>query len=396
MKIYKVGGAVRDGLLNIPVQDQDWVVIGSTPEELLKLGYKKIGKDFPVFLHPETHEEYALARTERKTGPGYAGFDTFFSPDVTLEEDLARRDFTINAMALDQDGEINDPFCGQEDLKKEILRHVTEAFSEDPLRVIRGARFCAKLNFTVSPKTIVLMRKIAFSGELSSLKKERLWREVQKVLETFYPQRFFEVLEECDALTHVFPEIASLFEYDVLNFPYTGQSLRKHIIDSIAAGVEAHLTPPAIFALLAQYLSKTPYPNPEGTLPTDYYKIDTFCDSIRTPALYKKTAINLAKINPIPTGDKRYSASALISLFENTDAYRNPSIFKESLSAYIVEEKLLNRQFTNRCIPPSVIVNTLEASAKVDTSEFVMRGLRGLDFAKEIRGARFEKIFLAL
>ena len=148
-------------------------------------------------------------------------------------------------------------------------------------------------------------------------------------IETFYPQRFFEVLEECDALTHVFPEIASLFEYDALNFPYTGQSLRKHIIDSIAAGVEAHLTPPAIFALLAQYLSKTPYSTPEGTLPVDYHKIDTFCDSIRTPALYKKTAINLAKINPIPTGDKRYSASALISLFENTDAYRNPSIFKE-------------------------------------------------------------------
>jgi tRNA nucleotidyltransferase (CCA-adding enzyme) len=396
MKVYKVGGAVRDELLRIPVTDQDWVVIGSTPEELIKLGYRKIGKDFPVFLHPETQEEYALGRTERKIGIGYKGFSTFFSPDVTLEEDLARRDFTINAMALEQEGKIIDPFSGQIDLKNKILRHVTEAFSEDPLRVIRGARFCAKLDFSVAPKTMELMRKIASSGELSTLKKERLWREIQRVLETKYPHRFFEVLEECNALAPVFPEISTLFECGTLDTPYARRPLKKHILDSISAGIKAHLKPTAIFALLTQYLSKKPYARTELTPLTDCHEISRFCESLRTPAQYRRTAIILAKISLISNADRQSSASALISLLENTNAYHNPVSFRESLSAHAIEVRLLNREYTAHYLHPKEILDALETTAKIDTSEFLAKGLKGHDFAKAIRKARIDKLLLTM
>jgi tRNA nucleotidyltransferase (CCA-adding enzyme) len=394
MKIYKVGGAVRDELLRIPVTDQDWVVIGSTPAELLKLGYRKVGNDFPVFLHPETQEEYALGRTERKTAIGYTGFDTFFSPDVTLEEDLARRDFTINAMALELNGKIIDPYSGQIDLQKKTLRHITGAFCEDPLRVIRGARFCAKLNFSVAPETIELMCGIARSGELSALKKERLWKEIQKVLETKWPCRFFEVLEECNALDGILPEIAALFKYDALDIPYAEPSLKKHILDSISAGVKAQLTPQAVFALLAQYLSKKPYSSSDKSSLTHCDAINDFCESLRIPTQYKRTAVALAKINPISNLDKQSSVSALVSLLEKTGAYRNPLIFKESLAAYTVEVSLLSIKHRTQYIHPKVILKALESTSKIDTSEFLAKGLKGHDFAKAIRRARIEKLLL--
>ncbi|HEY5809232.1 MAG TPA: multifunctional CCA tRNA nucleotidyl transferase/2'3'-cyclic phosphodiesterase/2'nucleotidase/phosphatase, partial [Povalibacter sp.] len=214
MKTYLVGGAIRDELLGLPVGERDWVVVGGTPEELTAAGYKAVGKDFPVFLHPQSGEEYALARTERKTGPGYRGFETRFSPDVTLEQDLERRDLTINAIARDEKGALIDPFGGQKDLEARVLRHVSGAFIEDPVRVLRAARFAARfapLGFTVAPETVALMREIAARGELDALVPERVWQETQKALEQPAPWQFFEVLRDGNALPIIFPEIAALY-----------------------------------------------------------------------------------------------------------------------------------------------------------------------------------------
>ncbi len=214
MQIYLVGGAVRDQLLNIPVYDKDWVVVGSSPEEMLSNGFTAVGKDFPVFLHPKTKQEHALARTERKSGAGYTGFECHYAPDVTLEEDLIRRDLTINAMAQDEQGHIIDPYGGQRDLEDRILRHVSDAFIEDPLRVLRLARFAAKLRhlgFTVADETMVLMTQIAQSGELEHLTAERVWQEWHKSLSTQNPEIFLSVLRDCGALKVVLPELDCLF-----------------------------------------------------------------------------------------------------------------------------------------------------------------------------------------
>ncbi len=214
MQIYLVGGAVRDALLNIPIKDKDWVVVGSTPKQLKKLGYSQVGADFPVFLHPKTKEEYALARTERKSGRGYQGFICDFRPDISLEEDLLRRDLTINAMAQDENGNIIDPYKGQRDIKSKKLRHVSKAFSEDPLRVLRVARFAARfahLGFTIAKETKALMRKISASGELANLTPERVWQETERALAEPRPWIYFQVLRECHALKVIFPELDRLF-----------------------------------------------------------------------------------------------------------------------------------------------------------------------------------------
>jgi tRNA nucleotidyltransferase (CCA-adding enzyme) len=214
MQIYLVGGAVRDSLLHIPIKDKDWVVVGSTPDELLALGYSQVGADFPVFLHPKTKEEHALARTERKSGSGYQGFICDFSPDISLEDDLLRRDLTINAMARDDNGNIVDPYNGQQDIKDKKLRHVSLAFAEDPLRVLRIARFAARfahLGFTIAEETISLMQDIAASGELAHLTQERVWQETQRALGESQPWVYFQALKDCNALAIIFPELDNLF-----------------------------------------------------------------------------------------------------------------------------------------------------------------------------------------
>ena len=211
MKIYQVGGAVRDELLGLPVKDRDYVVVGSTPEEMARLGYKPVGKDFPVFLHPQTHAEYALARTERKTARGYHGFQVYAAPDVTLEQDLMRRDLTINAIAKDENGEIIDPYGGERDLRDRVLRHVSAAFAEDPVRVLRVARFAARFkDFNVAPETMTLMRAMAANGEVDSLVAERVWQEFAKGLVEAKPSRMFETLLEADALHRIVPEFSRL------------------------------------------------------------------------------------------------------------------------------------------------------------------------------------------
>ncbi|MBD9680406.1 multifunctional CCA addition/repair protein [Pseudomonas sp. PDM18] len=214
MQIYKVGGAVRDRLLGIPFSDTDWVVVGASADEMLAQGYRPVGADFPVFLHPKTGEEYALARTERKSGRGYGGFTFYASPDVTLEEDLIRRDLTINAMAEDSDGQVVDPYHGQKDLEARLLRHVSPAFAEDPLRVLRVARFAARyapMGFTVAPETQTLMRELSKSGELEALTAERSWKEISRALMESRPDVFIQVLRDCGALAVLMPEVDALF-----------------------------------------------------------------------------------------------------------------------------------------------------------------------------------------
>ena len=211
LKVYCVGGAVRDALLGLPVRDHDWVVVGSSPEDMLARGFVPVGKDFPVFLHPDKHEEYALARTERKTTPGYRGFAIHAAPDVTLEQDLLRRDFTINAMARDPDGKLIDPYNGIADLQAGILRHVSPAFSEDPVRILRAARFVARFNFKIAPETLGLMQKMVTNGEIDALVPERVWQELSRGLMEKTPSRFFTTLRECGALVKILPEINALF-----------------------------------------------------------------------------------------------------------------------------------------------------------------------------------------
>src|SRR5271170_2976359 len=214
MQVYLVGGAVRDDLLGVPIKERDWVVVGGTREELLRLKYREVGRDFPVFLHPDTHEEYALARRERKVAPGYRGFSVEFGPEVTLEEDLARRDLTINAMAQSPDGVLLDPYGGKRDLDARLLRHVSEAFIEDPVRVLRIARFAARfapLGFRVAPETLALMRSMVERHEVDALVAERVWQESEKSLCEPAASTFFAVLRECGALERIYPEIAALF-----------------------------------------------------------------------------------------------------------------------------------------------------------------------------------------
>ncbi|HET9472007.1 MAG TPA: multifunctional CCA tRNA nucleotidyl transferase/2'3'-cyclic phosphodiesterase/2'nucleotidase/phosphatase [Usitatibacter sp.] len=212
MRIYQVGGSVRDELLGLPVQDRDWVVVGADPAEMARRGFRPVGADFPVFLHPETHEEYALARTERKTGPGYKGFSFHAAPDVTLEQDLARRDLTINAMARGEDGRLVDPHGGEADLRAGVLRHVGEAFAEDPVRILRVARFAARFGFAVAPETLALMRGMVEAGEADALVPERVWQELARGLLEKSPSRMIAVLRECGALARVLPEIDRSFD----------------------------------------------------------------------------------------------------------------------------------------------------------------------------------------
>ena len=212
MKVYQVGGSVRDELLGLPVQDRDWVVVGSDPEEMARVGFRPVGADFPVFLHPRTHEEYALARTERKTAPGYKGFAFHAAPDVTLEQDLARRDLTINAMARDEHGALVDPYGGEADLRARVLRHVGAAFPEDPVRILRVARFAARFGFSVAPETLGLMRRMVDAGEADALVPERVWQELARGLLENSPSRMLAVLRECGALARVLPELDRSFD----------------------------------------------------------------------------------------------------------------------------------------------------------------------------------------
>ena len=310
MKTYRVGGSVRDELLGRTVADRDYVVVGATPQAMRALGFRSVGRDFPVFLHPDTHEEYALARTERKKGPGHRGFEFHASPEVTLEEDLARRDLTINAMARTEGGALVDPFGGERDLRAGVLRHVGPAFAEDPLRVLRVARFSARFGFQVAPETQALMRSIVASGELATLSRERIWQELSRALMERTPSRFISTLRECGALAAVLPEVDALF---AATSWHSVALERLEALDHAAAADEPLVVR---YAVLAGALAESP----RGRL----LRADRLSARVNAPADCRDLARLAARFGHRVERAESLSATAILELLLAVDALRRP------------------------------------------------------------------------
>ncbi|MDX1838802.1 multifunctional CCA addition/repair protein [Legionella taurinensis] len=340
MKVYLVGGAVRDRLLGYPVKEQDWVVVGGTPEQLLQQGYQQVGKDFPVFLHPETHEEYALARTERKKGPGYYGFDCQYDVNVTLEEDLLRRDLTINAMAMDEQGRLIDPYYGAKDLEGKWLRHVSPAFAEDPVRVLRVARFAARyahLGFRVADETRLLMYKMVNNGELHHLVAERVWQELQRALSEKNPDVFIMTLRSCGALSVILPEIQALFGVPNTRRYHPEVDSGIHTLMVLQAAVELTEDTTARFAALVHDLGKalTPmrqWPKHHGHEESGVSVIESLCHRLRVPAEYRKLAVLVSRFHLLIHRVEELRPQTIVKVLERTDAFRRPQQFEKLLT----------------------------------------------------------------
>src|SRR5450830_721791 len=339
MKIYVVGGAVRDELLGLPVQDHDYVVVGATPEDMLARGFRPVGKDFPVFLHPETQEEYALARTERKTAPGYKGFVFHTDSAVTLEQDLARRDLTINAIAKGEDGVLVDPYHGQEDIRRRVFRHVSDAFVEDPVRILRMARFAARFSdFTVAPETNALMQRMVQAGEVDALVPERVWQEIARGLMEAHPQRMFAVLRDCGALVRLLPELDRLWgvpqraDYH----PEVDTGVHTMMVIEMSARLQAPLA--VRYACLGHDLGK-------GTTPADVLPrhigheersarlLKDVAQRLRVPVDCRELADVVAREHGNLHRSSDFGAAALVRLLERCDALRKPERFEEILLA---------------------------------------------------------------
>ena len=338
-RVYMVGGAVRDNLLGVPVQDHDWVVVGAIPDMMVQQGYLPVGKDFPVFLHPDTHEEHALARTERKTARGYKGFAVYSSPDVTLEQDLARRDLTINAIALDEDGELVDPYHGQRDLQHKVLRHVTEAFAEDPVRILRVARFAARFSdFTVAPETLELMSTMVHNGEVDHLVAERVWQELSRGLMEQRPSRMFEVLRACGALARILPEVHALWGVPQRAESHPEVDTGEHLmlVLDMAARLQAPLT--VRYACLCHDLGKatTPpedLPRHPGHEARSVDMLRVISERLRVPAHCRELAEVVAREHGCIHGSLLLNAKQVVQLLERCDAFRQPQRFSDVLLA---------------------------------------------------------------
>ena len=339
MQVYCVGGAVRDELLGLKVQDRDYVVVGSTPMEMESAGYKPVGKDFPVFLHPQTHEEYALARTERKTGKGYKGFQVYAAPDISLEQDLARRDLTINAIAKDENGNLIDPYSGIQDLNDKLFRHVSDAFSEDPVRILRVARFAARFtNFEVAPETMHLMRKMVDQGEVDALVPERVWQEMSKGLMEKKPSRMFEVLRACGALQKIMPELNRLWgvPQPAQHHPEIDTGVHVMMVIDYAASKQYSL--PVRFAALVHDLGKGTtaqelLPRHIGHEERSVKLLIEVCERLRVPNECKALAQIVAKFHGKVHQVNQMRPETLLKLLTDTDAIRQPDRFEDFLSA---------------------------------------------------------------
>lgn len=339
MRSYVVGGAVRDALLGLPVKDHDHVVVGATPEQMIKAGFRAVGKDFPVFLHPHTHEEYALARTERKTAPGYHGFVFHAAPDVTLEQDLVRRDLTINAMAQAEDGSIVDPHNGRQDLQARLFRHVSDAFAEDPVRILRIARFAARLpDFTVADDTNALMRRMVDEGEVDALVPERVWQELARGLMERRPSRMLEVLRDCGALARILPELDVLWSEPLLR-----------TIDH-AAALDHPLE--VRFAVLMRALAAVE-------------PIQAVCKRLKVPNECRDLAVMTAREQDELKRALDLSAEAIVTLFERSDAFRKPERFAQMLlAAACAAEDLRQGPYLARALDAARAVNAGEVAAR--------------------------------
>jgi tRNA nucleotidyltransferase (CCA-adding enzyme) len=339
MKTYIVGGAVRDRLLGLPVVDRDHVVVGARPDDMVALGFQPVGKDFPVFLHPQTHEEYALARTERKSGHGYKGFKVYAAPEVTLEEDLLRRDLTINAMAEDESGTLVDPYGGQRDLAAKTFRHVSEAFAEDPVRILRVARFAARFtDFSVAPETLALMRQMVDSGEIDALVPERVWQEIARGLLDAQPSRMFMALRDCGALARLFPEIDRLFGVPQPPEHHPEIDTGVHVMRSIDWAARHGASLAVRFAALTHDLGKgaTPperWPSHHGHEAAGAELVRALCERIRVPADCRDLAVAVAREHGHVHRALELRPGTLVELLERVDAFRRPGRFEEFLLA---------------------------------------------------------------
>jgi tRNA nucleotidyltransferase (CCA-adding enzyme) len=338
MTTYCVGGAVRDRLLGLPVKDHDWVVVGSTPEEMVAQGYVPVGRDFPVFLHPKTHEEYALARTERKTSVGYKGFAVYAAADVTLEQDLQRRDFTINAIAEDHEGNLIDLHGGMDDLRAGILRHVSGAFNEDPVRILRAARFSARFGFTIAPETLTLMREMVGNGEVDALVAERVWQELARALMEQHPSRFFTTLRLCGALAKIMPELDALFGVPQPEKHHPEIDCGIHTMMVIDDAAHHGYSLEVRFAALTHDLGKGTTPKAElprhiGHELRGVTLADTMSQRLRATGECRDLALLATRYHGDIHRAFELRADTIIRLFQSTDAWRRPERFELLLQA---------------------------------------------------------------
>ncbi|MDH5764894.1 MAG: multifunctional CCA addition/repair protein [Gammaproteobacteria bacterium] len=400
MQIYLVGGAVRDQLLNFPFQEKDWVVVGATPEQMLQQNFNPVGKDFPVFLHPDTKEEYALARTERKTAPGYKGFDIFASPDVSLEDDLLRRDLTINAMAQDKDGNIIDPYHGQKDLENKILRHVSDAFNEDPVRILRVARFAARyhhLGFTIADETMQLMQSMVNNHEVDALVSERVWQEMHKALGEKDPQVFFETLRQCDALKCIFPELDILFGIPQPEKYHPEIDTGIHTMMVLQQACLLSDDPKVRFAALCHDLGKGK--TPEDKWPSHHRHeqlgipvIKKVCQRLRAPNDYRDLAVITSDMHLHIHRAFELKTETLLNALERLDAIRKPQRFEEFLIACIAD--IRGRTGYENCELSQVdhFRKAQKIIANLDLSDITQQNLPGPEMANAIRKARIQAL----
>ena len=383
MKVYLVGGAVRDQLLGYPVKERDWVVVGATPDQLQKKGYQQVGRDFPVFLHPTTREEYALARTERKMAPGYYGFACDFNAEVTLEEDLARRDLTINAMAMDADHQLIDPYHGQDDLRAKLLRHVSPAFSEDPVRVLRVARFAARyhhLGFRLANETRMLMYDMVKRGELGHLVAERVWQEWQRSLQEKNPEQFIMVLRSCGALKVVLPELDVLF--GIPNPPHYHPEVDTgiHTLMVLMAAVEMSDEAMIRFAATVHDLGKgcTPmgeWPKHHGHEERGLTVIDTLSQRLRIPADYRHFALMASRFHLNIHRLEELRPQTIVKIFEQTDAFRRRPLFEALLVVCQADAQGKGRQTEYTQAEHWRFL--LDACEKISAQALIAEGLQG-------------------
>lgn len=402
LKIYLVGGAVRDKYLNLPVDDRDWVVEGAVPEELIHQGFQQVGKDFPVFLHPQSKEEYALARTERKLGRGYYGFTTHFTPDITLQQDLSRRDLTINAMAENSEGGLIDPYGGLNDLHHKILRHVSEAFPEDPLRVLRVARFAARfadLGFTVASDTLTLMTHMSTSGELKHLTPERVWRETEKALVTTQPQVYFQVLRDCGALAVLFPEIDKLFGVPTSATWHPEMDAGHHTL--IVLRIIAELSPEIAvrFAALTHKLGKGTT-DPQGC---PHYLdhelsgvtlINHLCQRLPIPHSIRNLARLAAKYHHVIHKIAQCTPLELLTLLNRLDVWRQPQRLEQII---LISKADLWGHFhlgTNRVPYPAqeYLQQAYHRTVHVSVHDIIADGFQGNAIRQELQARRLKAL----
>jgi tRNA nucleotidyltransferase (CCA-adding enzyme) len=400
MQIYLVGGAVRDSLINYPSSENDWVVVVATPEQMTDLGYRPVGQDFPVFIHPKTGEEYALARTERKSGHGYKGFEFYTSTEVSLEEDLIRRDLTINAMAKDDAGNIIDPFGGQNDLEHKLLRHVSEAFTEDPLRVLRVARFAARyahLGFTVAPETQDLMKSIVAKGEIEFLVAERIWKETSRALSERSPQVFFEVLKECNALKVLLPEVDALFGVPQRADYHPEIDTGIHTLMALEASTQLTDCEAIRFAVLVHDVGKAI--TPEDVLPSHsgHEKrglplVKAICDRLTVPNKHRQLAMAVTEFHLLSHRALELKPATLLKLFQSIGAIRSPDKLLDFLTC--CEADIKGRAgFENATYPSKdYLLAALKAVNKADISDLVAQGVTGAEIGKQLNQRQIKQL----